>query len=171
MEKNVLKKIFLIFIVAALAVLLLYGDIGIPAWRLKSDIRSSQAIPKDWIVDGSVSDSMAAYLSYPDGGGDCTFSVYVNEPGLSFGYLFRAGGSFPTHATTVIAFMQKECEERAFASMNRQKVAKVKIESMDFAEVREIDSRKPFVMVLPVGFDVYFYDVNGNLVEYSNYPI
>ena len=40
-------------------------------------------------VDGSISDTMAAFISYPQDKTDHTFSVYVNRPGLSFGYFFQ----------------------------------------------------------------------------------
>ena len=67
--------------------------IGTSAANLESDIRNLQKIPEDWIVEGDVSDTMAAYISYPQDRSDHTFSVYVNRPGLSFGYFFRGGGS------------------------------------------------------------------------------
>ena len=41
------------------------NDIGVKASNLETDIRKSQKIPKDWSIDGSISDTMAAFISYP----------------------------------------------------------------------------------------------------------
>ena len=87
MKKVVLKTVTGILLVCSVFVGFLYvsNDIGIASGNLEADIRSSQKIKEDWAVDGSVSDTMAAYISYPQDMSDHTFSVYVNRPGLSFG--------------------------------------------------------------------------------------
>lgn len=69
-----------------LGFLFVNNDIGVSATKIEADIRSSQKITADWNVEGSVSDSMAAFISYPQDKTDHTFSVYVNRPGFSFGY-------------------------------------------------------------------------------------
>ena len=91
MKKIVLKTVIGILLVCSLFVGFLYisSDIGIASGNLETDIRSSQKIKEDWAIDGSVSDTMAAYISYPQDMSDHTFSVYVNRPGLSFGFLPR----------------------------------------------------------------------------------
>ena len=38
------------------------NDIGVKASNLETDIRKSQKIPKDWSIDGSISDTMAAFI-------------------------------------------------------------------------------------------------------------
>ena len=92
------KKLPIILLGVILACVLVFGflyannDIGKTANSLEADIRQSQKILDDWIVDGSISDTMAAFISYPQDKTDHTFSVYVNRPGLSFGYFFRGGG-------------------------------------------------------------------------------
>ena len=92
------KKLPIILLGVILACVLVFGflyannDIGKTANSLEADIRQSQKILDDWIVDGSISDTMAAFISYPQDKTDHTFSVYVNRPGLSFGYFFCGGG-------------------------------------------------------------------------------
>ena len=95
MKKPFPKMILRILLVCVLLLGFLYmdDDIGTSAANLESDIRNLQKIPENWIVEGDVSDTMAAYISYPQDRSDHTFSVYVNRPGLSFGYFFRGGGS------------------------------------------------------------------------------
>ena len=93
------KKIFLKIVIGVVLVCILFvcflytnNEIGVTSSKLEADIRSSQKIKDDWTVDGSVSSTMAAYISYPQDLSDHSFSVYVNRPGLSFGYFFRGGG-------------------------------------------------------------------------------
>lgn len=65
--KNVRQAVLVFGLICALFVGLLYvrNDIGVAPANLESYIRSSQKIPDDWVVDGSVSDTMAAYIFYP----------------------------------------------------------------------------------------------------------
>ena len=95
MKKRFLKIVIGIVLVCILFVGFLYANnnIGMTSTNLETDIRSSQKIKDDWTLDGSVSNTMAAYISYSQDMSDHTFSVYVNRPGLSFGYFFRGGGT------------------------------------------------------------------------------
>ena len=95
-----MKKIFLKIVIGVVLACILFvcflytnNEIGVTSSKLEADIRSSQKIKDDWTVDGSVSSTMAAYISYPQDLSDHSFSVYVNRPGLSFGYFFRGGGT------------------------------------------------------------------------------
>lgn len=109
-----------LILVSILFVGLLYthNDIGITAAKIESDIRSSQKIQDDWITDGTVSNTMAAHISYPQDMTNHTFSIYVNRPGLSFGYFFRGGGNLSGVASEITEFTVEGYEERAFISMN-----------------------------------------------------
>ena len=168
---NAISKIILaVLLVCLLAVGFLFvnNDIGKTADSLESDIRSSQKIQDDWTVTGSVSDSMAGFISYPQNLSDHTFSVYVNRPGVSFGYFFRGGGSLSSVERYIAEFTVEGYSERAFISMNVQKAARVEIDNGTDIEVIEIDSEKPFALVLPGNAGVItFYDVNGEIVEYG----
>ena len=151
------KKLPIILLGVILACVLVFGflyannDIGKTANSLEADIRQSQKILDDWIVDGSISDTMAAFISYPQDKTDHTFSVYVNRPGLSFGYFFRGGGN----------------NERAFISMNTQNIVRLEVDDGNGIQVIDIDSGKPFAIVLPLNVgNICFYDTNGNVVEY-----
>ena len=168
---NAISKIILaVLLVCLLAVGFLFvnNDIGKTADSLESDIRSSQKIQDDWTVTGSVSDTMAGFISYPQNMSDHTFSVYVNRPGVSFGYFFRGGGSLSSVERYIAEFTVEGYSERAFISMNVQKAARVEIDNGTDIEVIEIDSEKPFALVLPGNAGVItFYDVNGEIVEYG----
>ena len=148
------------------------NDIGAPAGRLKDDLVSGQKIAADWTVDGSVSDTVAAFISYPQDKTDHSYSVYVNRPGLSFGYFFRGGGDVVQVEDSIAEFMIEGYNERAFVSMNTQNVARLEIDDGNGLRVIEIDSGKPFALVLPMNAgSICFYDESGVAVEYRNHPL
>ena len=160
-----------ILVVCILFVCFLYtnNEIGVTSSKLEADIRSSQKIKDDWTVDGSVSSTMAAYISYPQDLSDHSFSVYVNRPGLSFGYFFRGGGILSGIQRGIVEFTVEGYNERAFISMNQQQVTQLEIDDGNTIQVLDIDSNKPFAIVLPISAGtITFYDVNGNTVEYWN---
>ena len=174
MKKIVLKTVIGILFACSLFVGFLYvsSDIGIASGNLETDIRSSQKIKEDWAIDGSVSDTMAAYISYPLDMSDHTFSVYVNRPGLSFGYFFRGGGTLSGIQRGIVEFTVEGYNERAFISMNQQQVQQLEIDDGNTIQVVDIDRNKPFAIVLPINAgNITFYDVNRNTVEYWNNPL
>ena len=180
------KKLPIILLGVILACVLVFGflyannDIGKTANSLEADIRQSQKILDDWIVDGSISDTMAAFISYPQDKTDHTFSVYVNRPGLSFGYFFRGGGDivevddyiaeFVVEGNNERAFISMNTQnivrlevddyiaefvvegnnERAFISMNTQNIVRLEVDDGNGIQVIDIDSGKPFAIVLPL---------------------
>lgn len=163
----------LILLGVILACVLVFGflyannDIGKTANSLEADIRQSQKILDDWIVDGSISDTMAAFISYPQDKTDHTFSVYVNRPGLSFGYFFRGGGDIVEVDDYIAEFVVEGNNERAFISMNTQNIVRLEVDDGNGIQVIDIDSGKPFAIVLPLNVgNICFYDTNGNVVEY-----
>ena len=174
MKKPFPKMILRILLVCVLLLGFLYmdDDIGTSAANLESDIRNLQKIPEDWIVEGDVSDTMAAYISYPQDRSDHTFSVYVNRPGLSFGYFFRAGGKLSEIQEGIAEFTTEGANERALISMNQQQVQQLQIDDGHAKQAIDIDSDQPFAIVLPINAgSITFYDVNGNTVEYWNNPL
>lgn len=174
MKNRFLKIVIGIVFVCILFVGYLYAnnDIGVTSTNLEADIRSSQKIKDDWTLDGSVSNTMAAYISYPQDKSAHTFSVYVNRPGLSFGYFFRGGGNLSEVQRGIVEFTVEGYNERAFISMNQQQVQQLEIDDGNAIQVIDIDSNKPFAIVLPINAGkITFYDVNRNTVEYRNNPL
>ena len=116
-----LKQLTAMTILFFFAFLYINNDIGIQGSKIESDILTSQKIDAGWHITGETSDSMAAYISYPEDLSDHTFSVYVKHPGLSFGYFFRCGGSLSTLIDSAIAeFTLDGYNESAFISMNQR---------------------------------------------------
>lgn len=146
---------------------------GVPASRLTHDLHTQSKIPEDWIIEGDVSDQLAAYICYPEGYPERSRRViYVNRPGLSFGYLFRHSESLSGIDEYVTAYTLEDLGETAFLSMNYPQVAKIEINNGKETQVIDIDSQKPFAIVIPEdsGF-VQLYDVNGNSVPYYRHTL
>ena len=174
MKKNLIRGMLGLALACLLFAAFLYfnNDIGAPAGRLKDDLVSGQKIAADWTVDGSVSDTVAAFISYPQDKTDHSYSVYVNRPGLSFGYFFRGGGDIAQVEDSIAEFTIEGYNERAFVSMNTQNVARLEIDGGNGLRVIEIDSGKPFALVLPMNAgSICFYDESGVAVEYRNHPL
>ena len=163
----------LIFIaVVFVGVLYVNNDIGMRKAKIVSDIRSSQRIDESWSTTGETSDSMAAYISYPEDGSDHTYSVFVNRPGLSFGYFFRAGGSLTGVVKYISEFTLDGYQERAFIATSALQVTRLEINNGQDVQVIEFDSEKPFAIVLPINAgELVFYDVNNEPVAVWECPL
>lgn len=173
-----MKKLLKMLLGVGFACILGFGflyvnnNIGKTANSLEADIRQSQKVSDDWTVDGSISDTMAAFISYPQDKTGHSFSVYVNRPGLSFGYFFRGGGNIVAVDNSIAEFVVEGYTERAFISMNIPNVAQLEIDDGNNVQVIDIDSSKPFAIVLPLNAgNICFYDTNGNIVEYLRQPL
>ena len=147
-------------------------DPGIPASRLEADIRKEQKIPDTWTVEGNVSDTMAAFISYPKDKATHVFSVYVNRPGLSAGYFFRGGGTTSTIGRDIAQFTVQGYNEAVFISMNTKQVFQVEIGDGNHIRVVDIDPRKPFAIILPLDEgSISFYNLDGDCIEYHKQAI
>lgn len=171
-----LQRAGIITVIILIACVIIFGwlfsnnNIGIPKSAIINNIRSSQEISSDWTIVGEASDKMAAYISYPADYSDHIFSIYINRPGLSFGYFFRVGGSLSVVNQCISEYSIEGCGDRAFISMNTQKVNRLEIDDGSSIRQIDLDSNSPFAIVLPVNAgDVTFYDVSGNIVEWKKY--
>ena len=146
----------------------LNNDIGLSDDRLAWDFRQSQTIQNDWHISGDITDTMAAFIAYPEDRSDHTFAVYVNRPGLSFGYFFRGGGDIVSVERAIAEYTVEGCRERAFISLNTHGVVRVEIGNGNEVEIIPITSSKPFALVLPLNAgEVTFYNEQGQVVEYQ----
>ena len=93
MKRSLYRVISGLALICALFAVFLYSrhDIGIAAAKLETDIRGSSKIQADWTVDGSVSNTMAAHIAYPQERTDHSF-----ESSRTFLWLFllRRGETF-----------------------------------------------------------------------------
>ena len=175
--KKVTSKILLPVFIALFFVVgwlfLLAGRVGVPRSRLEEDLRTSQNIPADWTVTSSVSDSAAVFLYYPPAQNRYGWSIYVNHPGLSFGYFFRgslvAAGIHDNKEELPAAVEQipiGDSGEIAYVSLNLTGVVRAEIDNGTDTQTITLDESKPFAILVPpdAGF-VTFYDKEGNPAE------
>ena len=135
--------------------------------RLEADVRAAQHIDADWTVEGSVSDHMAVFISYPpDQSHDAVLSLYCNRPGLSLGYFFAYGGCVLDTEDRIAQYTAEGCPEQAFVSSNRMHAARMEINDGDSVQTVSIDSDKPFALLAPADRAVTFYDAEGNIIDY-----
>ena len=170
MKKGILLIVcaIAVFAVFLFAVSFAMNNIGVSPEKLEKDIRCSQKIDDSWTVTGSVYEGMAAYISYPEDKSDHTFSVYLKQSGLSYGYFFRSGGSIGEIDDGIKEFTFEGCNELALISMNTQKVARLEIDDGIEIKAVELDSEKPFAVVLDKNEGEFrFYDADGKAVEYQ----
>ena len=140
---------------------------GVLPKNLKRDIGISQKINDGWMIEGNYSDDMAAFISYPEDQSSHVFSVYLNHAGLSFGYFFRSGGSLGIVEDSIAEFQFLGNNGVAYISMNAQNVERLEIDNGHDIKVIEIDSNKPFAIVVSnQDGAISFYDVDGNVVDY-----
>ena len=67
----------------------------------------------------------------------------------------------------IAEFVVEGNNERAFISMNTQNIVRLEVDDGNGIQVIDIDSGKPFAIVLPLNVgNICFYDTNGNVVEY-----
>ena len=141
------------------------GSIGVSKSSIQQDARTEQQIRENWQVCQSTTDSMSALLYYSEDKSDYTASIYINKSSLSFGYFFRIGGSILEHGSDITAFELEGYAERAYLSMNASQICRFEIDDGIKTESIDLDSTKPFAVVLPRGKgSVTFYDINGNAI-------
>ena len=167
MLKDSRIKTMVILAIVCIIPLVLFCATGVLPKNLEKDIRKSQKISEEWIVEGNYTDDMAAFISYPLDQSSHVFSVYLNRSGLSFGYFFRGGGSLWAVEEGIAEFRFLKNNGVAYISMNAHNVERLEIDNGHDIKVIEIHSNKPFAIVVSnQDGEVRFYDVNGNVVDY-----
>lgn len=159
------KTIFSLAMVCLVMILILTVDIGMTKHRIEKDINENRDVFTTY-VESEISKDMAAFLSYDKETKKHDFRIYVNYPGLSFGYFFKYGGNAPEIDEGVGVFEFKGIPAAAYVSMNRQKVSHMIVGSGDSAELIVIDSDKPFAVVVETDRGrIQIFDKNDELVE------
>lgn len=168
-NKSIFKMLMGLLCLAAVVIMGLYAThcIGIPASKIEQDIRNNSHIAASWNITGDTTDALAAYISYAEDQSDHSFSIYVNRPGLSFGYFFRGGGSISGIDKRIAKFVIEDYTECAYLSMNRQGAVLLEIDDGNTVQQIRLDPQKPFAVVLPLNAGtITFSDKNGNVIEY-----
>lgn len=139
--------------------------IGVAKNSIEKDARKSQKIEAEWSSVEYINDDIAAFIFYPEDLSNHIFSIYVNRPGLSFGYFFRYGGGM-AGISDGIAQINSE-KGNILLSLNKLKVSRIEVDNglQDIEEIL-IEDNKPFILVIPEGSEkISFYDSDGKLIS------
>ena len=172
--KSILKYlgIFVGILMIMFVILYFNNDIGINKTNIEREALISQKIPTDWEVCKDETGSLVSMLFYDNKIENHIFSIYVNRKGLSFGYFFREGGSLGEMIDNVVEFNIEGFNEKIYMSTNKNEVCKIELNDGNTIKVIDIDSTKPFTVILPTNLGmVTIYDVNGNIVESMFYKL
>ena len=172
--KSILKYlgIFVGILMIMFVILYFNNDIGINKTNIEREALISQKIPTDWEVCKDETGSLVSMLFYDNKIENHIFSIYVNRKGLSFGYFFREGGSLGEMIDNVVEFNIEGFNEKIYMSTNKNEVCKIELNDGNTIKVIDIDSTKPFTVILPTNLGmVTIYDVNGNIVESVVYKL
>ena len=135
--------------------------IGVPLDNVLADAMDSQSIAPESVSAMDATEQMAGLVFYNDGKEKATFSVYVNRPGMSFGYFFRGGGSWGSVDTGVGDFYIEGYDHHALLSANHVHISKIAVGERTMA----IDPNAPFALVLSVDEgEAILYDMAGNVI-------
>ena len=168
-NKSIFKILVALLCLAVIVIIGLFAthNIGIAESRIEQDIRKNSHIDTSWKITGEASDTFAAYIFYPEDQSDYSFSVYVNRPGISFGYFFRGGGSISGVDRKIVKFVVENYAECAYLSMNREGVTLLEIDDGNTVKRIQLNPKEPFAVVLPINAGtITFSDENGNVIEY-----
>ena len=162
-------------LIIALSWMLSSGKVGLFAAQLEVSARKTQQVDATWQSIKSEEGSLAAFLFYNEAKDDYTYSIYINRPGLSFGYFFRAGGFDSLIGESVLVAACPIGDDTAYSllSTNTGKVARIDVGTGDEDTQIELDPEAPFALALPAGTDidtVSLYDKDGQLVPYYVSP-
>lgn len=124
------------------------NDIGKTANSLEADIRQSQ---KFWMI-GLLMEAFPTqwlHLFLTHRTRQTTLFCLCKSPWLVFGYFFRGGGDIVEVDDYIAEFVVEGNNERAFISMNTQNIVRLEVDDGNGIQVIDIDSGKPFAIVLP----------------------
>lgn len=150
------------------------GEIGMPKASLEKDLLADGHIPDDWTIQQASSDRTTVFLYYPPEKNGYGFSVYVNRPGLSFGYFF-AGSHMAANVSGSAGDLSAEIREypvlhtgdRVFLSMNQSKIVSVLVDNGVSPREIPLDPDQPFVLLFAQGSgEITFRDQSGTTVDY-----
>lgn len=143
-----------------------YG--GTSAGAVEQDARGSLQIHGYWTSLKDTSSSMAAMVFYPRGGRESVYAVYSRNSFPAIGYHYRGGGATIVIRRGIAEFIVPGCPDHAFVSMNRKKIVRMVWQTKKGVKVREIESREPFVIVMPGGLRPQFYNAKNQHIPVTS---
>ncbi len=166
--KKIIKYIGIIIIIVTIILPTLYinNRVGICKKNIEKDARTQRNLDDSWEVSKSTNKNISALIFYDNEQSKSNYSIYVNKKGLSFGYFFRGGGSTYLENKGIVEYQIEGFQEKAYISMNKDKISRVEIDKGNNIKVINIESTKPFALVLDKdAITIRFYDINDNVIK------
>lgn len=160
-----MKKIFKYIALSLLIILPVFSyfryDFGASKSNIEKHARAEQKIHSNWKVAKSTSDKLSTMIFYSKDFNEYTISVYMNK-GFPFGYVFCYGGGSNIENEGVLEYDVEEVDEKAYISMNRQKINKAQFSIGKVVETINIDSTRPFSIIIDSKAEnIKFYNKDG----------
>ena len=162
-----MKKNFNYLLIAFIVLFILFGllkltgVIGINKTNLEKDVIKSSPDLENLEFSKSVSGNVASLLFFNEDESKGDYRIYVKQPGLHFGYFFRAGGTINLEDNSLIEYKVNSYEEKIFISLNKGQVSKIEI--IEKGESKIVDVDRAFTYVINPNYtEIKFYEDNGN---------
>lgn len=161
--KRVIIGTCLCILILLLILVPISNRVGVPRENIEADARQFGRVSQNWDLRKETTNTMSALLFFPQNRSDSAYYIYLNRPGLSFGYFFRVGGSISEiEGNDVIAFTFDGYDEIAYLSMNEFCIDYILMDNGTKTERVNLNAEEPFVVILPKGADkISFCNVNG----------
>lgn len=123
---------------------------GLPGWLVERDSRSAREGEEGYALLSQVMNGDIALFLYDKGDDYLLFDIYVNRPGLDFGYHFRYGSSRP--ASDEVCVVQYRDSILAFSLSPDSGAARVELSAGPGAETDaacQVTPGEYFAVILP----------------------
>ena len=141
------------------------GVFGVTKSGLEKNAREAMKVDNMWESAQAVNEDLSAILFYSPGRENCTYAIYLNRDGFSFGYFLRESGMGPYIEEGVQEIIYED-KGIALLSMNVDGISRIVSDNGMTVQTIEVDADKPFAVVLPVNCgEITLYDASGNIVE------
>lgn len=154
----------LILVAVAAGVLDMEYDLSGSRRNTQEEILASARIGyEDFQSQLSISEDVAAVLSYPEDLSEAEFRVYINKNSNYPDYVFRRGGDLT--AVERAAYLLEYNGTYILISLNAPRIAEVRCEN---GMTYSVDPDAPFVLVIPDG-GFLLSEAKDNVITYSGY--
>ncbi len=167
MKQKIKPYLPFILSVTLISILLLtYGNIGVSKGGLEKDARKNHHIDPTWEVATSVNENLGILLFYDKNTYEYTYSIYLNHPGISYGYFFREGGGLVGLEEGTVQFTNEHGS--AIFSLNQDKISRIEFGNKKLSPIM-INPSKPLTALIPDHSEsIIMYDVNETMVPFTN---
>ena len=162
-----------LLLIAAMLAASQFVRFGIPGWQLAERDRGEEGQP---VVLSEARNGDMAFFLYQEGS-SLRYTYYENEPGLDFGYHFRASGT--GHEETGVYVVQHR-ETLLVVSLNRvEEVEGIEVTDPESGTVRQtypVAPGEPFAVLVTLGegaedLALRAVDRRGETVPFENYYV